>query len=191
MSRLVGGFSCIHIVHVWTYKQTGDSRAFEKVKLIVERTRSVSQFEQRQRGGSMWSWIWKQPQQIVGTASGVVGIRYTLHTWNFATLQYCNTILHSYTLHHTLNSTLPQEHRTRYTETSHALYTMSSRINTCYVWAEQWGFKTHPLQSSGPSSSNAIFHMMWTFIRINSNGTRVQLTYTYKQSLTDNPEFNM
>ena len=28
---------------------------------------------QRQRGfGSMWSWIWKQPQQIVGTATGVV-----------------------------------------------------------------------------------------------------------------------
>ena len=113
----------------------------------------------------MWSWIWKQPQQIVGTASGVVGIRYTLHTWNIATLHICNTAIKHYTLHHTLNSTLPQEHRTRYTETC-VIYNVLPRINTCYVWAEQWGFKTHPLQSSGPSSSNAIFHMMWTFIQM-------------------------
>ena len=105
-------------------------------KLIVERTSAVSQFEQRQRGGSMWSWIWKQPQQIVGTASGVVGIRYALHTWNIATLHICNTAIKHYTLHHTLNSTLPQEHRTRYTETC-VIYNVLPRINTCYVWAEQ------------------------------------------------------
>ena len=187
MSRLVGGFSCIHIVHVWTYKQTGDSRAaFEKVKLIVERTSAVSQFEQRQRGGSMWSWIWKQPQQIVGTASGVVGIRYALHTWNIATLHICNTAIKHYTLHHTLNSTLPQEHRTRLT----GIYTLYNVPQDKHMLrlSRAMRFQNTSITIKRPFQlKRHISHD----VNLHPNGTRVQLTYTYKQSLTDNPEFNM
>ena len=51
---------------------------------------------QRQRGfGSMWSWIWKQPQQIVGTATGVVWLdNFSAHCsqiWKIQTHTNTNT----------------------------------------------------------------------------------------------------